>query len=85
MYTAVEYPARSGWGHSTFEEAVALAEDAGVRILRLFHHAPERTDPELESVVLRLREELVEEGSTLEIAAALEGEQVRLNPLAYDG
>jgi len=42
MYTMVEYPARRGWGHSTFEETVALAEDAGVRTLRLFHHAPER-------------------------------------------
>lgn len=78
MYTAAEYEARKGWGHSTFHEAVSLAEDAGVRSLRLFHHAPERTDTELEEVVMTLREELARRGCVIDISAAAEGEQVRV-------
>ncbi|MBL8600682.1 MAG: MBL fold metallo-hydrolase [Myxococcales bacterium] len=35
---------RVGWGHSTWEAAVALAEAAGVEALMLFHHDPGRDD-----------------------------------------
>lgn len=78
MYTATEYEGRVGWGHSTFDDAVTLAEDAGVRRLRLFHHAPERSDAELEDLVMTLREELAARGGVIEISAASEGEQVRI-------
>ncbi len=49
QYTPAEYrgdagPARVGWGHSTWEAAVALAEAAGVGRLVLFHHDPGRSD-----------------------------------------
>ena len=40
MYTADEYERLRGWGHSTYEDAVALALDAGVERLVLFHHRP---------------------------------------------
>ena len=40
MFTDAEYPRRVGWGHSTFRQAVELAEAAGVRRLAFFHHAP---------------------------------------------
>src|SRR5207249_7521969 len=33
MYTPQELEEHRGWGHSTFEEAVTLAADAGVRRL----------------------------------------------------
>ena len=51
MFTDEEYPRRIGWGHSTFSQAVELAEEAGVSRLFLFHHAPERTDLELMQIV----------------------------------
>ena len=35
---------RVGWGHSTWEAAVELAEAAGVGELLLFHHDPSRDD-----------------------------------------
>jgi phosphoribosyl 1,2-cyclic phosphodiesterase len=35
---------KSGWGHSAWEDAVALAIEANVKKLFLFHHAPEATD-----------------------------------------
>ncbi|MCC7261364.1 MAG: MBL fold metallo-hydrolase [Candidatus Latescibacteria bacterium] len=41
----------AGCGHSSAAQAVALALEAGVRRLALFHHHPERTDQEIDSVV----------------------------------
>jgi phosphoribosyl 1,2-cyclic phosphodiesterase len=39
------------YGHATVEETVALAEDAGVRVLVLFHHSPVRTDSQLDRIL----------------------------------
>ena len=46
-FTAAEYPQYQGWGHSTWEEGLALWEAAGAGQLILFHHKPERNDEEL--------------------------------------
>ncbi len=48
MFTAEEYAQHRGWGHSTYEDAVDLAVEAGVETLVLFHHKPERTDAEVD-------------------------------------
>jgi ribonuclease BN (tRNA processing enzyme) len=50
MYTDQEYPSRKGFGHSTWREACKTAKAANVRELLLFHHAPERSDAELEAI-----------------------------------
>jgi phosphoribosyl 1,2-cyclic phosphodiesterase len=78
MYTDDEYRARAGWGHSTFEQAVRLAEDGGVKRLLLFHHDPTRSDQELDGIVSRLRDQALARGSGLEIEAAAEGHDIRL-------
>lgn len=49
QYTPDEYAgknglSRVGWGHSTWREAAAFAEAAGVKTLALFHHDPTRSD-----------------------------------------
>ena len=50
MYTPEEYSgevgfgAKTGWGHSTFVEAVSLAKAAGVKQLVLHHHDPGQND-----------------------------------------
>ncbi len=44
QYTADEYAARRGWGHSTAEEGARLAEAAGVGQLVLYHHDPTHDD-----------------------------------------
>lgn len=44
QYTPEEYSQWQGWGHSTWEEAVAVARDAEVKRLVLFHHDPEHGD-----------------------------------------
>lgn len=43
-YTEEEYPRFVGFGHSTWEEAVRVADAASVKTLVLFHHEPTHTD-----------------------------------------
>ena len=73
MYTAEEYPAHRGWGHSTYDDAVALAMEARVRTLVLFHHKPERTDEEVDRLVAHCRQLARAHGAPLEILPATEG------------
>ncbi|HEV7586676.1 MAG TPA: MBL fold metallo-hydrolase [Longimicrobium sp.] len=76
MLTDAEYELRRGWGHSTFAQAVRLAEEGGVRRLRLFHHAPDRSDGELAAIAAELRAGLVGRGSALEVEVAAEREEI---------
>ena len=72
-YTAEEYQRHRGWGHSTYEEAVALALEAGVEELVLFHHRPERSDDEVDRCVQAARELVQSRGSAMRVIAAAEG------------
>ena len=47
-YTEDEMPRRFGYGHSTWQHGVKLAEAAKIGKLALFHHAPSRTDDEID-------------------------------------
>ncbi|HZX28681.1 MAG TPA: MBL fold metallo-hydrolase [Telluria sp.] len=49
-YTREEYPAKQGWGHGTFDAAIATAIRVGARALYCTHHEPTRSDNELEAV-----------------------------------
>lgn len=73
MYTEDEYPSRRGWGHSTFDQCLDLAQEAGVARLLFFHHAPWRTDDALDREVERGRERVSRAGGSVEVDAAREG------------
>ena len=49
-YTDDEYPAHKHWGHSTWQEAVRLANAAQVKQLVLFHHDPDHDDDFMDRV-----------------------------------
>ncbi len=49
-YTETEYPAYVGWGHSTWQHGVSLADAAKVGRLVIFHHAPNHDDPFMDAV-----------------------------------
>ncbi len=51
QYSEAEYPAHAGWGHSTFDAALSLAEDAGARQLAFFHHDPMHSDDQIDALV----------------------------------
>jgi ribonuclease BN (tRNA processing enzyme) len=48
QYTREEYDQRRSWGHSPWESAVEVAQQAGVERLWIIHHDPERTDAQLD-------------------------------------
>ncbi|WP_189049647.1 MBL fold metallo-hydrolase [Aliidongia dinghuensis] len=50
MFTDTEYPEKVGWGHSTWQEGIKLMEASGAKTLVLFHHAPRRTDDQLDAI-----------------------------------
>ncbi len=78
MFTTEEYPHRTGWGHSTFAQTLELAEGGGVKQVFFFHHAPERSDAELNVILDRLRKDVAARGLDLGVHAAFEGKQILL-------
>jgi ribonuclease BN (tRNA processing enzyme) len=49
-YTDEEYPRFAGWGHSTWQEGVRLAEVAEVKKLVIFHHDPGHDDTVMDRI-----------------------------------
>ena len=78
MYTPAELEQHRGWGHSTYEEAVTLAQDTGAKRLVLFHHEPEHSDEMMDGLVQSARAFAKKSGRPLEVLAALEGMKVTL-------
>jgi len=79
MYTPGELEEHRGWGHSTYEEAVTLAQDAGVKRLVLFHHEPEHDDKEMDALLAAARKFAKKrDAAGLEVTAAQEGMKVTL-------
>jgi phosphoribosyl 1,2-cyclic phosphodiesterase len=54
MYTDEEYPCHVGWGHSTWQEGVRLAEAANVKTFVAFHHDPDHNDDFMDGVQAEL-------------------------------
>ena len=78
MYTSEELEQHRGWGHSSCDEAVALAVEAGVKQLVLFHHRPEHDDAAMDSMVEQAQESAAASGGGLEVLAAAEGMELTL-------
>jgi phosphoribosyl 1,2-cyclic phosphodiesterase len=49
-YTDEEYPTYAGFGHSTWQEGVRLAEEAAAKTLVIFHHEPGHDDDFMDGV-----------------------------------
>jgi phosphoribosyl 1,2-cyclic phosphodiesterase len=71
QYTPAEFAAKPDWGHCTVEYAVAIAAEAGVRRLALFHHDPMRGDDDVDRLLAAARGAVDLE--KLDIVAAAEG------------
>ena len=51
QYSAAEYAAHQGWGHSALEHVMAFATLVGVKHLVPFHHDPDHTDADLDRLM----------------------------------
>jgi phosphoribosyl 1,2-cyclic phosphodiesterase len=49
-YSDAEYPRYKGYGHSTWEEGVRLADAASVKTLVIFHHEPGHDDDRMDTI-----------------------------------
>src|SRR5262249_31490172 len=49
-YIEAELPSRAGWGHSTWQQGVRLADVAGAKLFCLCHHDPDRNDAALDDL-----------------------------------
>jgi phosphoribosyl 1,2-cyclic phosphodiesterase/CheY-like chemotaxis protein len=82
QYTAEEYQARVGWGHSSVEYVMKLCEYAEVKRVALTHHDPLRDDDALDRLLARVREQVRRNASSLDVFAAAEGQIVPVAPSA---
>lgn len=70
QHRAAQFPDMEFLGHASPEYCVELAREAGVRTLVLFHHAPSRTDDEVDEILADARRHA---GDDLVVLAAYEG------------
>jgi phosphoribosyl 1,2-cyclic phosphodiesterase len=78
QYTDQEYKMHVGWGHGSISSAVALALEAEVQTLLLFHHDPSHNDNVVDTMVESARELAITSGGHLEIAGAQQGSEILL-------
>lgn len=80
QYTAAEYPQRIGWGHGRLPDTVALATEAGVKHLALFHHDPAHDDDQIDAMVENARK--LAHPTTMIISGASENDTISLGSAA---
>jgi phosphoribosyl 1,2-cyclic phosphodiesterase len=78
QYIPADFPERKGWGHSSYDEVVTLAEKAGAKSLLLTHHDPGRTDAQVRQIVAQAQNLAASHDQPLKIDAAREGAVFRL-------
>ncbi len=71
-YTEEEIEEKKGWGHSTWQYGMRLADAAGAGTFCLFHHAPEHDDAAMDALLAQAR------AARPGTIAAIEGETIRL-------
>ncbi len=82
QYTATEFSAKVGWGHSSIEYAVDVAIAANVRQLALYHHDPGRSDEALDALVETARKRVAAANADLIVTGAAEGASIELRGAA---
>ena len=73
MFTAEDYKQVPHFGHSRPSDAISICREAGARTLALYHHAPERSDGEVDEMLAAARAEAAREAPDLAVVAAFEG------------
>jgi phosphoribosyl 1,2-cyclic phosphodiesterase len=79
MFTPDDYLRIPHYGHSRPSDALDICRDAGARRLVLFHHAPERSDAEVDAILVDTRLQARHSGLALDVVAAYEGMDLQLD------
>ena len=79
MFTPEDYQRIPHYGHSRPSDALDICRESGAKRLCLFHHAPERSDGEVDAILADTRLQAAAAGiEGLDILAAYEGLTVEL-------
>jgi phosphoribosyl 1,2-cyclic phosphodiesterase len=82
MFTASDYRLLSHYGHSRPDDALDICRSAGARTLALYHHAPERSDEEVDCMLAEARTHAARQAGgvlrPLSVMAAFEGLDMNL-------
>jgi ribonuclease BN (tRNA processing enzyme) len=79
QYSTEEYKTHAGFGHSTYEEALTLAEHAGAQQLAFFHHDPVHSDSDVDALIEEaLGNHRAAGGSDVEAFPAAEDQELAL-------
>jgi phosphoribosyl 1,2-cyclic phosphodiesterase len=78
QFDAEEYQQHTGWGHGCVDDVVALALDAEVRRLFLFHHDPNHDDAKVSEMLAHARRLVAARKAPLQVEAAREGLTIEL-------
>ncbi len=68
-YTKEEYKQKKNWGHSSIQDVLDLALKANVKKLGLFHLNQDRTDEQMDRIIIDCRAALKKKNSSLECFA----------------
>ncbi|HTA18488.1 MAG TPA: MBL fold metallo-hydrolase, partial [Polyangia bacterium] len=69
MFTPDDYKRIPHFGHSRPSDALQICREAGARQLALFHHAPERSDAEVDAILADAQALVTREKIPLEVVA----------------
>lgn len=72
-YTVDEYQTRVGWGHGCVDDVVAIAVEANVKQLALFHHEPNHSDDQMDGIIEYCQTTLLGPDVSIRCFAAQEG------------
>jgi phosphoribosyl 1,2-cyclic phosphodiesterase len=78
QFDAEEYRQHTGWGHGCVDDVVALALEAEVKKLFLFHYDPNHDDAKISEMLAHARKLRASRKGNLQIEAAREGLTVKL-------
>jgi phosphoribosyl 1,2-cyclic phosphodiesterase len=78
MFTAEDYRSLPHYGHSRPSDAIEICQAAGAKMLALYHHAPERSDAEVDAMLAEARKVSAGAARELQVVAAYEGLDVAL-------
>jgi phosphoribosyl 1,2-cyclic phosphodiesterase len=78
MFTPEDYRRIPHFGHSRPSDALRICQEAGASRLALFHHAPERSDAEVDAILAETKDAAKRDGLKVDICAAYEGLDISL-------
>jgi phosphoribosyl 1,2-cyclic phosphodiesterase len=85
MFTPEDYRRLPHYGHSRPSDALEICGAAGAATLALYHHAPERSDAEIDAIVDDTRRVAASAGHSISVVAAYEGLNLELGSSVSGG